>query len=86
VEFFRKQKGFVLLAVDAPIEVRYARTRARGRDESATTFDEFRRKEELEMAGNETEQQIALCMAMADRTIFNDGTIEELHRKVEELL
>jgi len=86
VEFFRKQKGFLLLAVDAPIEVRYARTRARGRDESAATFDEFRTKEELEMAGNETGQQIALCMAMADRTIFNDGTIDELHRKVEELL
>jgi dephospho-CoA kinase len=86
VEFFRKQKGFVLLAVDAPIEVRYARTRARGRDESTATFDEFRRKEALEMAGNETDQQLALCMAMADRTIFNDGTIEELRRKVEELL
>ena len=86
VEFFRKQKGFVLLAVDAPIEVRYARARARGRDESAATLDEFRRKEELEMAGNETNQQLALCMAMADRTIVNDGTIEELRRKVEDLL
>ena len=86
VKFLRKQKGFMLVAVDAPIEVRYARTRARGRDESAATFDEFKRKEELEMNGNETGQQIALCMAMADRTIFNDGTIEELHRKVEELL
>ena len=74
------------LAVDAPIEVRYARARARGRDESAATLDEFRRKEELEMAGNETKQQLALCMAMADRTIVNDGTIEELRRKVEDLL
>ena len=86
VEFFRKQEGFVLLAVDAPIEVRFARARARGRDESAATLDEFRRKEDLEMAGNETNQQLALCMAMADRTIVNDGTIEELRRKVEELL
>jgi dephospho-CoA kinase len=86
VEFFRKQKGFVLLAVDAPIEVRFARVRARGRDESAATLDEFRRKEELEMAGSETSQQLALCMAMADWTIVNDGTIEELRRKVEERL
>lgn len=76
----------MLLAVDAPIEVRYARARARGRDEAAATLDEFRRKEELEMAGNETDQQLALCMAMADRTIVNDGTIEELRRKVEDLL
>jgi dephospho-CoA kinase len=38
------------------------------------------------MAGSETSQQLALCMAMADRTIVNDGTIEELRRKVEDLL
>ena len=36
--------------------------------------------------GDETDQQLAVCMAMADRTIVNDGTIEELRRKVEELL
>ena len=86
VEFLRRQQGFLLLAVDAPIELRFARARARGRDESAATLDEFRTKEELEMAGNETGQQIARCMAMADRIIVNDGTIDELQRKVEELL
>jgi dephospho-CoA kinase len=86
VEFFRKQTGFVLLAVCAPIELRYQRVRARGRDESAVTLEEFRRKEALEMAGDETDQQLAICMAMADRSIVNDGTIEELRRKVEELL
>ena len=86
VEFFKQQTGFVLVAVDAPIEVRFARARARGRDESASTLDEFRRKEEIEMTGSETSQQLALSMAMADWTIVNDGTIEELRRKVEELL
>ena len=68
VEFLRRQEGFVLVAVDAPIEIRFARTRARGRDESAATLEEFRAKEQLEMAGDETGQQLARCMAMADRT------------------
>lgn len=86
VEFFRRQKGFVLIAVDAPIKIRFARTRTRGRDESAATIDEFRQKEESEMTGNETSQQLSLTMAMADWTIINDGTIEELQRKVEELI
>ena len=62
VEFFRQQKGFILVAVDAPIEIRFTRTRARGRDESAATPDEFRRKEEIEMAGSRTGQQIALSV------------------------
>jgi dephospho-CoA kinase len=86
VEYLRRQEGFILIAIDAPIEIRFARAQARGRDESAATLEEFRAKEEVEMAGSETGQQLARCMAMADRTIANDGTLEELWRKVEECL
>ena len=86
VEYLRRQEGFILIAVDAPIEIRFARAQARGRDESAATLDEFRAKEAVEMDGSETGQQLARCMAMADRSIQNDGTIEELWRKVEECL
>jgi dephospho-CoA kinase len=86
VEYLRRQEGFVLIAIDAPIEVRFARAKARGRDESAATLEEFRAKEEIEMAGSETGQQLAKCMAMADRRVANDGTLEELRRKVEECL
>ncbi len=86
VEFLRRSPGFLLLALDAPIDVRFARAKARGRDESAATLEEFRRKEEIEMNGRETGQQLARCMAMADRLILNDGTIEELKKKVEECL
>jgi dephospho-CoA kinase len=86
VEFLRCRPGFRLLAVDAPIGLRFARVKARGRDESAATLDEFRKKEEAEMTGSETGQQLARCMAMADRLIINDGTIEDLRKKVEECL
>jgi dephospho-CoA kinase len=86
VEFLRRRPGFILLAVDAPVELRYARTKARGRDESAASIEEFRAKEALEMTGTEIHQRIDLCMAMADRIILNDGTIEELRKKVEECL
>jgi dephospho-CoA kinase len=86
VECLRRQEGFILIAVDAPIEVRFARTRARGRDESAATLEEFRAKEEIEMAGSETGQQLARCIELADRRVVNDGTLEELWRKVEECL
>jgi dephospho-CoA kinase len=86
VECLRELPGFILLAVDAPLEVRFERAAARGRDESAATPEEFRKKEEEEMNGGTSAQQLGACMAIADRLIVNDGTLEELHHKLEELL
>ena len=86
VAFFRAQGRFMLLAVDAPLEVRFARAAARGRDESAATLEEFRRKEEEERAGAEAAQQLEACMAEADRLVWNAGTLEDLHRELEKLL
>ena len=85
VAYLRRQEGFVLLALDAPVEVRFQRAVARGRDESASSLEEFRRKEAEERAGRETAQQLEACMAEADRLIVNDGTIEDLRRKLEEV-
>jgi dephospho-CoA kinase len=81
----RLQPSFILLAIDAPVEVRFARVAARGRDESAADLDAFRKKEGQERTGAETAQQLEACMAAADRLILNDGTIEDLHRKLEEI-
>lgn len=86
VAFFRKQKGFILLAVDAPIALRYDRVRMRGRDESALTLAEFEAKEREEMSESPNGQQLRRCLDLADITIGNDGTLEDLRRKLEELL
>ena len=86
VEFFRGTGEFILLAVDAPIETRFERARARGRNESASTLEEFRAKEQVEMDGGEGRQQLRECMAMADRLIVNDGSLDDLRRKIEEAL
>jgi len=86
VAFFRGQAGFILLAVDAPVEVRFARAVARGRNESAASLEEFRKKEDEERAGGQAAQQLEACMAEADRLIWNAGTIEDLHRELEKLL
>jgi dephospho-CoA kinase len=81
----RREEGFVLLAIDAPVEVRFARVAARGRDESARDLAAFRKKEEEERAGGAAAQQLEACLAAADRVIVNDGTLEEFHRKLEEV-
>ncbi len=85
VELFREEGNFILLAVDAPPETRYERAKKRGRDESARTLEEFKKKENEEMAGSETAQQLAVCMKMADRLIVNDGTLEDLRKKLEDI-
>jgi len=86
VEYLRKQKNFILLAVDAPIEIRYERVKKRGRKESAENLREFIHKEEEEMTSHEKAQQLGNCMSMADVTIINDGSLEDLCQKLEALL
>jgi dephospho-CoA kinase len=86
VAFLRRQDGFILVAVDAPVELRYARVKKRGRAESASTFKEFVAKEREEMSNGKTGQQLHRCLELADVTIINDGTLTALHRRIEELL
>jgi dephospho-CoA kinase len=85
VEYLRRQDGFVLLAIDAPIALRFARVAVRGRDESAADLGAFRKKENEERAGGTAGQQLEACMAAADRLFVNDGTIPEFRRKLEEI-
>lgn len=85
IAYLRGQEGFVLLAIDAPVEIRFARTAARGRDESAADLEAFKRKEAEERDGGATAQQLEASMAAADRLIVNDGTLEAFRRKLEEV-
>ena len=66
--------------------LRFERCARRGRDESAATLEAFIRKEEEEMGSDPAAQQLHTCMALADRLITNDGTVEDLHRRLEEFL
>ncbi len=86
IAFLRSLGGFLLVGVDAPIEIRFARARLRGRNESAATLEEFRAKEAEELRGGAAGQQLEACLALADVLIVNDGTLEELARKVKEAL
>ncbi len=86
VEYLRKQKGFFLLAIDAPVELRYERVKKRGRQESASTLDEFIKKEKEEMTESLRGQQLHSCMKLADLIIVNDGSLDDFHHKLEEWL
>lgn len=86
VEYFRTQEHFILLAIDAPVEIRYTRVQKRGRDESASSLQEFIAKEKEEMTQEEKGQQLEECMRMADYRVTNEGSLAEFFKKLEKFL
>ena len=84
--FLRKQETFILIAIDAPVELRYERVKERGREESASTLEEFMAKEAEEMTNSDKGQQLKNCMALADCKVLNNGSLENLHQKLEKFL
>lgn len=77
----------ILVAVDAPMAMRYERSQKRMDDKDRVSFVRFVDQQEAEM--NPTVRggmHLKACMDAADVTVINDGTMKELGEKVEELL
>jgi len=94
IEPFKKSAKFILIAVNAPIEVRYQRVINASKDrsgykvgEGSVSLGKFRDKEQIEMQGTgRADQQLQILIDMADAKIENGGTMEELENKVDKLL
>jgi len=82
VACLRGLEDFVLLGVDAPVEVRFRRESGRGRESAPQTLDEFVELEERENTADPNAQQLDATMALADHVLVNDGTVEELEEDV----
>ena len=86
VERLREIPGFVLWAVDAPVERRFERETARGRESLPASLEEFRALEARENTSDPNAQQLETTFALRDELILNDGTLDELDAKVAALL
>lgn len=86
IKVLRKLKNFFLLAIDAPIEIRFQRALLRQRDESANDLESFRQIELIESSRDPNSQNIPACMSQADFKINNDSTKENLYRQLETIL
>lgn len=86
IAYLKQNRSFTLLAIDAPLSIRFDRAKERGRDESASTVEEFKNKEAEELTNHEKGQQLSNCMKMAAHTIINDGSLSDFHRKLEVFL
>jgi dCMP deaminase len=87
VEVLRRRLDFKLLAVQAAQPVRFERSRSRGREGAAQTLEQFVTEEERELAsGDPAAQQLIATQKLADILLDNDGSIQELHGRLEKLL
>ena len=87
VEVFRRLPRFTLVGVTAPIEVRYRRARGRiGRGDAVETLHAFAAKEAEENTCDATAQRLEATLSLADRVVLNDGGLETLERRIEEML
>jgi dephospho-CoA kinase len=75
--------GFVLVRVDVnDPRIRFERVRLRGERRDPLTREAFQEQDRNE----EQEFQINKAESMADYAIDNSGTLEELHRQIDELV
>ena len=82
VEAFRRHYGrAVLVAVHSSPRTRFERLRARGRPDDPASWEEFCRRDRVEL-----EVGIGSAIAMADHMLVNEGTVGELKRAAEALL
>lgn len=87
VEYLKQFDNFILLAVDAPIEMRFERMKKRNRSGDPKTLEELREKEEREMESKGKNcQKIHQCIQMADFILINDGDYQKLYKEVEDAI
>ena len=81
-----KDENFLLIGIDAPVELRFQRLLERNRAGDAKTLDKFKQQEERENLTDDSNQQLDATFDLAGKKIINDGSLEELHKKIDGLL
>ena len=86
IEELRKLENFYLIAIDAPVGIRFQRAKKRMSSRDQKTFEEFVAKQKEELAGKGSEQQLVVCMEKADFKIINDSDLKNLYKKMDAIL
>lgn len=85
VDYLReKVKDFVLIAVDAPQELRFQRILQRGKASDPKTWDIFLEVDNRDYFDPHG-QQVKQCIEKADYLIVNDSSLEEIMKKIEKI-
>jgi len=83
IEHLKDLPNFILIKIDADPKLRYERMKLRNENigDDKKTFEEFIKDHEAE-----ADKQIPEVMKSAKYEIINDGTFEELYKKIEEMV
>lgn len=83
LEAFKEALGgdFLLVGIDCPEDLRYARVASRGRDDDTLTREAFEERDRRELSWG-----LGAVLEAVDRMIANDGTLVEMRNRVEGLL
>ncbi len=81
-----KERGAILLAVDADRRVRYEKVVKRGSEKDHVSFERFCEQEDRELEQNEEfAMNINGVMKIADYTFQNNGTLQGLHAQIDKV-
>jgi dephospho-CoA kinase len=88
VRELKKMGGFFLLGIESDIKNILARLKRRGRATDMAAEEELLAGLEREWGNGEPEggQQVGPTMAMADLTLANNGTLDDLKTRLDEVL
>ena len=87
IESLRKTENFVLLAIDAPAEIRYQRIILRQSETDKVSYTTFIQNERREMnSADPNKQNLAECIRQAEFLLDNSGTREDLYKQLDLIL
>jgi dCMP deaminase len=87
VEVLRAAGAFTLVWIEADARARFERSRQRGREGDGGTFERFEELEARELSSElESGQQLLAVRELADRTIVNAGSLQELEAELDALV
>ncbi len=86
VEALRALPRFVLLGVEAPVEVRFERESKRARESAPASLAEFKQLEQRENTKDPNAQQLDRTMDLADHVLVNDGSLALFEERITSLL
>lgn len=87
VETLRRREGFHLISVEANPKVRFERIRARNREKDPQTYEQFLEVEAREAQSDDpASQQLNRTGEMADAVVENNGSIDDLHDQIRQVV
>ncbi len=86
IKSFKKLNDFFLIGITANRKIRFKRIKKRNSKRDKLTYQNFVKQEEAQEQAGENEIHLSLCLKNADYLIENNGTFDELYKKVEEII